>query len=384
MAVVWPFCPLPDMTELLEWSTDVIETISNERRIALRDVPRRTLSMSHLLTDAEAAAARAYIREADTYLVPDWTRGINLGPLTAGSMPAPFALPSNYYGLAVGDAVLIRQSNSLFEQTTVAEIDSNNNRILGDIDRDYDNASVYPLLTCTAQNGFQLSRLGRQQSRASVNMRSYDGPDLSASYYPTYRSHPVVTDCPVIAGGLDQTISWDYDTFDAGYGTVNLYRKRDLPNLTYSMRWVVTTQPELIRLRRFLYRCSGQRNAFWLSSRAIDLELRNDIGDSDTTINVQEFPGLTGLGRDSAFDIEIVALNGNIYRRQVTSQTAGPGGSRTLNIVTSIGETLAVSDVKRISFLHCGRLTSDQVALSHIGPVGIRVSVGCKEVPVPT
>ncbi len=384
MTQIWPFPPLAEITETLEWQTDVIETINSEQRIALRDLPRRSFEMRHILSDEEYAAARAYLRETDSLYVPDWTQGVHLGPLVAGSDSDSINIPDNYFGFDVGDSVILRQSNALFELATIVEVDSNNLRILDNIDRAYDNARIYPVLDCQAAGGLSASRLGRRKTELSITVTSFTGEDLQGAHYSQYRSLYVVSECPVIAGGLRESFDWDFETFDAGFGTPYLYRKRAAPNVRYTMSWFVKTRLDRYRLRQFLYRCKGRHKAFWLSSRGKDLTPTVAIGSSDTSITVENYPGLVALGRTSNFDIDITTTSDVSYYRQVTSQSSGPSGTQVLNIDSSLGVNLGLSDIKRISFLRCSRLDVDSVQLQHIANLGVRAIVLIKEIGVPS
>src|SRR6056297_1965603 len=70
----WPFPAQTPITEVLEWSTDVLVTEAAEQRIALRTVPWSTLSVSHLL-DAAGLAEAADLGRAgplDDWILPLW------------------------------------------------------------------------------------------------------------------------------------------------------------------------------------------------------------------------------------------------------------------------------------------------------------------------
>ena len=56
---LWPFAAQRPVTEVLEWSTDVLVTEAAEQRIALRTAPRSTLTFPHLI-DATGLAEAAF------------------------------------------------------------------------------------------------------------------------------------------------------------------------------------------------------------------------------------------------------------------------------------------------------------------------------------
>ncbi|MBD3838556.1 hypothetical protein, partial [Brevundimonas sp.] len=71
---LWPFPAQRPVTEVLEWSTDVLVTEAAEQRISLRTGPRSTLTFSHLL-DAAGLAEAAELGRAepfDDWVLPLW------------------------------------------------------------------------------------------------------------------------------------------------------------------------------------------------------------------------------------------------------------------------------------------------------------------------
>ena len=70
----WAFPVRAPVTEVLEWSTDVLVTEAAEQRIALRTAPRSTLTLSHRL-DAVGLAEAAELGRAgplEDWLLPLW------------------------------------------------------------------------------------------------------------------------------------------------------------------------------------------------------------------------------------------------------------------------------------------------------------------------
>lgn len=383
MPQVWPFPPLQGLSENLEWNTDIIETASVEQRIALRDLPRRSFQLRHNITELQYAAAQAYLRQDNEFYIPDWGQGFFIGSLSPGSNTSPISVPDNHFGFDLNSDVLIWESIDQFERTTIEDIDSNGNIILANVSDDYDMARLYPLLTGRSSE-LSVNRIGSRRAELSITMTSFSGPDLSESYYDTYRGLDVVTDCPVLSSGLSEMHSWKFVTYDAGFGSPYSVRDRSLLDVSVSMRWITKNMLETYRLRKFLYRCKGRLKAFWMSSRGEDLSLYQSIGPSDTTITVRDYPNLVALGRDASFDIDITLTDESSYYRQVSSQSEGPFGSRVLDIGTSLGASVPLSNVKRISLLRCVRFDSDLITIDHLTKSKIQVYSGLKEVDIPS
>ena len=389
MSVVWPFKSREELVETLEWKTDVLEPINREQRIALRDFPRRSFNLSHSVSELGLSAARAAIRQDDDFLVPDWTQPINVGALEIKSDSDPILKPSYYYGFEEGANVLIWQSESEFEAVTVDHIDSNDGLILSNVSNVYSRAKLYPLLSCKPTSQLNGRLLGKRRAEMQIQFTSYLSADIAASSYSQYRTLDVVSECPVLGGGaLSQSIANDFLTFDAGFGEPYNKRARGFVDLLFTMRWHFSTKQSVYIFKKWLYSIKGRLTAFWISTRQQDLEPAATISSGGTTVTVFDFPGLSLLGRDSGFDIDITSTAGASYYRQVTSFVAGTpvNGRATVNmtISSSLGVQLTTGNIKRISFLRCARLESDSIQITHRANAGARSQVLCREVPFPS
>ena len=63
--MIWPFAPVGEFSEELAWSTQVLGAREDEQRIALRPVPRRSLSYGGLFARVSDARLSALPREAE-------------------------------------------------------------------------------------------------------------------------------------------------------------------------------------------------------------------------------------------------------------------------------------------------------------------------------
>jgi hypothetical protein len=71
---LWPFPAAQEITEVLEWRTDVLRARAGEQRLALRSLPREIVTFRHRL-DARGMARAAELARAGfagDWLVPLW------------------------------------------------------------------------------------------------------------------------------------------------------------------------------------------------------------------------------------------------------------------------------------------------------------------------
>jgi hypothetical protein len=381
-AQVWPFKQRGDVIESLEWLTDVFRAKAGEQRIALRTAPRRIFNLSHLLDDREYSAAQAMIRQYQgngDFLAPDWPQAIVVGAVSPGS-GVSLSIDLSYTDMGA-DAILWQSADD-FEQVQV--INDSNGVSLTTVTGSYSNALLVPLWAAHCPEGLANSRTPAQINECSVAMYVYDNSDLGFSGYPQYRGHDVMTSCPIIgAGDFSEDIGWPLTAFDNRVGVPYYLRQRTIPDLQYQMRWHEFTGQDAYELRQWIHSRRGRQKVFWMSSRAKDLDPAASI--AGTTVTIFTLPGITGLGRSEAFDIDITTTAGASYYRRVSSATAGApiSGRGTINMTIDSSLSVTLSAIKRISFLRCTRFDADRIELNHSPSAGMSVQVPCVEVLEP-
>lgn len=381
---LWPFIPFGEATEVLAWRTDVLRARGTEQRFRLRERPRRQWHFRHRFSADEQAAARAILRGGSSLLVPDWTRAIYTGGVSAGASVS-LAFDTTGMGLAAGQSVVLWNGVLDCEVCTIQSV-APGALVLSFVATGRASVKVYRLDVAQADGELAFSRPSGPFQFAEISFEAPAVDTFAASTYSQYRGHDVLNVVPVVgAGSLSESFDWPVERFDNETGRFAASHVRDLPDDKFMMRWHAVDKPEIYALRAWIASRYGRWLAFWHSTRQKDLVCAADIGSSATTIRVFSPIGATTLGR-SAFDIEIIVPSGP-YFRSVTSVSAGPSvsGRQTfdMTIDSALGVAVVAAAVGRISYLRCSRFDSDRIELLHRPCEGLAVAVPCIEVPVP-
>lgn len=378
---IWPFKPQEEFSEVLEWRTDIFRAKAAEQRIALRTAPRRVFHFSPILTDTHYSAARAMLRESETFLVPDWTQRVRCGSVSPGTS-VPLSIDLTGIDLEDADRAILWESLDNYEQVTViidSNTDSNATVDIDEVVNTYTNPYLMPLVAAKAPEGLRGNRIPGGLSSVSVTFEVYENDDLGNSDYTQYRGHDVVETPPVISSGtFSESVIWPVDTLDNAVSTPSHIRSRTTPDVGFQMRWHETDASVIWELRRWIHSRRGRQKAFWLSSYGSDLTLAATIGASDTSIAVEKIVGMNDLGRTS-FDIAIVS-GGVTYYRRVTGVTLNTTDTLDLDIDSSLGVEVSSA---RISYLRCSRFAADRIEFLHRAKAGVVVHVPCIEIPLP-
>lgn len=378
---LWPFKPLDKMTEVLEWSTDVIRSQAAEQRLALRPAPRRSFDLDHMLDAQQYSAAQELVRRYQSFLVPDWTQVVRVSTYPGSEVTIAFApgcltIPDD------GQAVLWRDA-AHYEVIDLIPTSSPELGVTASVASAWFDARLMPVYPAIAPDGLSPQRLTHWAAKASIRM-DLSGPGASdpASTYPQYRGLDVMTDCPRLGGGLAEPLSWPVDRVDNETGLFSALRTRAAPDASYTVSWRAGDACALKALRAWLDSRAGRLKAFWIASRGRDFLPLGDLHAADTTLTVAGLPGVLPLARDT-FDIEISSAAGAALRRQVTGFAVIAGPSLVLTLDAAVGADIAKADIQRISNLRCVRFNADRIELVHRAVSGTEVQVTVIEVPVP-
>lgn len=381
---LWPFTPVGEVVEVLTWSTDVLRARSGEQRFRLRERPRRQWHFKHLFTSENQSAARAIVRGATSYQVPDWIRVVYAGPVSAGTSVS-VAMTTAGYGLAAGGSVVLWNGPLDFEVCEIESV-SPSALVLAFVATPRTTAGIYRVDQAHAAVELSVSHPAGPLRSATISFESPAVDVPAATVYTQYRGHDILPVVPVVgSGALAEVLAWPRDIFDNTSGLPDTTAARDLPDDKFMMRWHVFTAADIQALRAWIASRCGRWLAFWQSTFERDLVAAANVGSSDTTLRVYAPTGATLLGR-TAFDLEIQTPAGAFLRR-VTAVAAGPSvnGRPTFDLTldSALGVVVTAAAFGRISFLRCARFDADRIELLHRPREGLAVAVPCIEVPVP-
>lgn len=378
--MLWPYVPVGDITESVEWRTEVIRTKSAEQRIQTRPLPRRTWALRHVWNQDRASAARALLRTADHFYVPDWTRRIYAGPVASG---ASVVLAADDVGAMAGGYVGIIADERRNEVASIASV-SVGQVVLTSVTTAR-TAPVYLVDRATLAAQLQLTRGAGQHVIGDITFTTDIIADIGLTDRPQYRGHDILDDPIVLAAGqIDESVSWPVEQIDAEIGLIAALKTRTRPDDMTTMRWLARTSVQKMAVRRWLFSRRGKLRAWWRSTWARDLEAAAGIASASVALTVFLPTGAQQL-EPAPFDIEISGLGR--YRRRVLSTEFGAdlNGRRTvvLTLDTALGATHTAGEINRISFLRCLRLDTDRIEFLHIAGGLMEVAAPCIEVPVP-
>jgi hypothetical protein len=139
--------------------------------------------------------------------------------------------------------------------------------------------------------------------------------------------------------------------------------------------WTIGRQ-EQKELRDLLYWARGRARPVWVPTFFIDMRPTADIGASDTTITIEKVgvSQYVNMAVDSTHpehqypgrrDLCIALRDGGVLFTRINAAVDNLDGTETLTLAADLGVPVAVSSIKRVSFMTLMRLDQDRVEINH-------------------
>ncbi|WP_343081515.1 hypothetical protein [Ostreiculturibacter nitratireducens] len=272
---LWPFAAQTPITEVLEWSTDVLVTEAAEQRIALRIGPRSTLTLSHLLDAAGLAEATELGRDGplDDWILPLWHLA---RPATAQIDAADLTVFVDTTDGAFDGAAqaIIAADGGRAHPVEIAAVLPDRLELAASAGVSLAHAIVAPVGSAFFARPVEIDRRrqGLGTVTASFTLRLGDG-SAAASPYPQHQGLDVLTDPAVLRQPLAETLGQTVEAIDNGFGPIVLE-----PVLTHVQRrstiTLIDRGPARLTRRRWLLSLRGRQCAFWLPTWGRELVLQ--------------------------------------------------------------------------------------------------------------
>lgn len=176
MAEVWPYAPMPRISEKLSWLTAVHARRDDDSRFPLRSARQSfMLSFNLALEDYQTARFLFAANAAGEWLVPVWTEATT--GLAIGISDTELAVDMNAEFVPGGWAIVWASPTSW----TAVQIDTRETAsitLTAAVGAAYARAAVMPLRTCICREGLTLTRQGQELYQIDAEFEALDNPDL--------------------------------------------------------------------------------------------------------------------------------------------------------------------------------------------------------------
>lgn len=373
--VVFYWMPRRQFTERLEWLTDLIETYSDEQRIALRIAPRRHITYSYIKTphygSEIATLAKAWVFR--TWGVPIWAEAEKIASIPSGATTISF----NTKNASYDNAAFIWESDDKNEAVNIVTLRDNGIDIDQPVKHNYSNALIMPLLFGIMQDGLHMKK-DYAVVQASATFTIVDDKYVGTQNYSTLDGYPILRDVGVKVEEFNERIYRASEFIDNGQGLIEVEPNRSIVEKTSLLGKVTANKTDLWRWRQFLHWLSGRQKTFLLPTFQQDIRLIDFLGNGATSAKIQGI----GLSTYGTFPMRTAVIfnDGSIQYRKIMSASPIPNSDDEYIIIDQ-GFTRDVypEDIRRWEFIDLARLDTDEVTLEYNGLI-VKCSIPVRSV----
>lgn len=380
MPELWPFPAAQEITEVLEWRTDVLLSRAGEQRIALRSRPREIVTFQHRCDALSMARAAELVRAGfvGEWRVPLWHMAVQpTADVAQGA--TEIAVDTTLVDFRAGDAVAIAVDGS---ETSIAEI------TYVEADRlvlleppstplpaatvDAARITVAPVRAGVLSAPVEIARRRQNDGMITATFLLRDALDLSAPVMPSYLGRPIQIDPSLTRSPITASLRCAVEYVDNGFGPVVVEPLRDLFERGEAITLKAQGAAERWALRRWLWSLRGRQTSFWLPTWGRELQLRVAMTSGSTLMRAAPVAELADyVGRAILFEMP------SGFRFRTINAAVADGADHRLTLSSNFGEPVAIGT--KVHFLTLVRSDADRIEIRH-GAVASEVTLPVVEV----
>ena len=363
---LWSFPAAQEITEVLEWRTDVLTSRAGEQRIALRPRPREIVTFRHRLDALGMARALELARTgfAGDWLVPLWHMALQpnadlaqdaneilldtgltdfrAGGLAGIAVDGGVASPIGIAALQADRLILTEPLVLQLPDPVVAA-----RRI-----------AVAPIRAGVLTSAIEITRRRQSDGTVTASFLLRDAPDITAPVMPSYLGRPVQTDPSILRRPLSASLRRAVEYVDNGFGAVAVEPLRDVFERGETITLKAQGPAARHGLRRWLWSLRGRQAGFWLPSWGHELQLRAAMTQGSVLMRVAPVAPL-----DAYAGRRIMLEMPSALRFRTITAAIEDGENHRLTLSSNLGEPVPLTT--KAHFLTAMRADADRVEIQH-------------------
>jgi hypothetical protein len=377
---LWPFPAAQDVSEVLEWRTDVLQSQKGEQRIALRSRPREIITLRHRLDalSMARAAERARAGFAGDWQVPLWHLALQpeaglvqgSGELLIDTGLSDFRA-GGMAGIAVdgGDAspigiAAVQADRLILAEPLVLQLPA--------MSVGAARISVMPIRAGLLTAPIEVTRRRQGDGVITASFLLRDAPDIAPLVLPGYLGRPVQTDPSLMRSPLTATLRRAVEYVDNGFGPVVVEPMREMFERGEAITLKAQGPAARWAQRRWLCSLRGRQASFWLPIWGRELQLRSPMTSGSVLMRVAPVADLNSyVGRRI-----LLEMPGALRFRSITA-AIDDGPDHRLTLSSNLGEPVTLET--KVHFLTAMRSDADRIEIQH-GAVASEVTLPVVEV----
>ena len=352
--------PLPEMTERLLFSTDIIRPAQDEYRVWRRE-PRTQIIYTLRLSNERFAALEETIYDnltATDWVVPFWHE--RTGNLNLTSSQTVLSVNTNADYRAGGKA-MIWQGCDTYEVATIASVGSGSITISPGLTQNYTEAAVMPAHDCFIAAPISTARQFRGLMEATITFQLVTSADLAATAWTTYSGYEVMSCASGYMSRIDGIIYPNVEYFGQDFGPV----VQETTRTTHDVLFAAELSSKHWEIKQFLHQVRGRDNPFWIKAWGGQLEVQAASSGAGTITVTTARPAADYVNRHIFIDGQ--------YRQITAAADNSPATTQTLTLSSNLSADVAAG--APVCLISRVRSDTDEIDIQHKHGFSSRVTI---------
>jgi hypothetical protein len=377
---LWPFPATQEITEVLEWRTDVLQSRAGEQRIALRSHPREIVTLQHRCDALGMARAAELVRAglAGEWLVPLWHMAVQpTADIAQGATEIP--VDTTVADFRVGEAVAIAVDGREASRVEIVSVGADRlilaeplGALLPAANLAPQRFSIAPVRAASLSATVEIVRRRQNDGMVTATFVLRDAPNFTTPAMPSYLGRPVQTDPSLTRSPITVSLRRSVEYVDNGFGPVVLEPLRDKFERGETITLKAQGATKRWALRRWLWSLRGRQTSFWLPTWGRELQLRAAMTSGSTLMRAAPIADIAGYAGRAI----LLEMPSGLRFRTITAAVTESADHR-LTLSSNLGDPVAINT--RVHFLTLVRSDADRIEIRH-GAVASEVTLPVVEV----
>lgn len=368
-SVVFPFIPRREITEFLEWGTDIMRSRSGaEQRQGYRPYPQRRFEFTYRIQDRARAFMENVMQlaQGNDLIIPVWSDWRQLdSKLNSGN--SQVSVNTSQSGFHAGGLVVLLTDPFNYEVRKIDTVSGGSITFDNPVSDDWpEDTFICPAVTCIVEDEVKWERLNKNTVEGDVTFRQsspYSWLD-EGSPSETYKSREFYDKANYNQRPSD-TYERQKNVVENDVGTFKQFEEADYSDRTSTLTLRLGDRQEIWNIRQFLQRRRGRLKSFYAPSWLPDIEPTQQIGSTTTLIDIDYVGYSTFVNtHDIKHDLRILLTDGTQFVREIVSATNNPDNTEQIEIDSSLGQTVDLSEIEYFDFVQQFRLDADRIELN--------------------
>ena len=389
--VLWGY--RPDFSEnpvvIYQYNTS-IQTFyqGDESRYQNIIVPKMAMSSRYLHNKKDARKIQNIMNSvsAKDFLVPNYTKSLKLTEATV--IGSSIIKLDSVFDFEVGQFCFMGEFSDNYLLGEIISIDTINNELqlkdhVNKIFRA--NQKVHPVYECRTSGQNSITKITDEIIETNVEFNVIDNkvntlkdnPDVVFNMF----NGKILMDVRPNFVSLTDEYGVLLEDLNNGFGVNERIIQEDEADIYFDYAFICKDEADIDYFKQFVFENKGQLKDFWIPSYFNDMQLKEDITPTQTTLFIENNDHFSlGSDKQNRKALLLELTDGRKFVKEIVNFLPEDDNVERVVLFSNFGEFISINQVRRIEFVYNARLNTDTLAINNLTDTTALIDLSFKTV----